>query len=274
MLGVKRWRRRKLRSAPFPSTWDQILRKTFPLYRRLSGNDRAELQGHIQVFLSEKRFEGCAGLEVTDEIKVTIAAYACLLLLHRKTDYYPGLSSILVYPQAYAAPVEEEAARGFAVEGYQERLGESWQRGAVVLAWKDPRSGATSVKDGRNLILHEFAHQLDHEDGVADGAPLLERRADYVTWARVLRAEYDRLRADSERGRRSVLDLYGATNPAEFFAVATESFFLSPGKLRHRHPELFDSLKRFYRQDPRHYSALPRKAGRRAKGRVQRAGRR
>lgn len=270
MFGIEKWHRRQIRGAPFPEAWVRILQRTFPFYPRLSAADRTELQGHIQVFLSEKRFEGCAGLEVTDDIKVTIAAYACLLLLHRKTDYYPGLSSILVYPKAYAAPVAEEAARGFVVEGYRERLGESWQRGAVVLAWDDPRSRAASVREGKNVILHEFAHQLDQEDGVSDGAPLLDRRADYATWVRVLRSEFDRLRTDSERGRGTVLDPYGATNPAEFFAVATECFFLSPGKLRRRHPELFDTLKRFYRQDPDAYSASPRAARRGAKRRGQR----
>ena len=258
MLGLKKWRRRRLRNAPFPPAWLQILKKTFPLYRRLTEADRAELRGHIQVFLSEKRFEGCAGLEITDDIRVTVAAYACLLLLHRKTDYYPGLFSILVYPTGYAAPVAERGTHGFVIEGYQERLGESWQHGAIVLSWDDAHFRATDIEEGKNLILHEFAHQLDQEDGVADGVPILDRSAAYVTWARILRAEYERLRSDSQRNRETVLDKYGATNPAEFFAVATECFFAKPPRLRQKHPELYEALKNFYRQDPAQYYDPPR----------------
>ena len=237
-------------SMPFPREWLEILIRNFPLYIRLPEGDQAELQNHIRIFLAEKKFEGCGGLQITPEIKVTIAAQACLLLLHRKSDYYPGVSSILVYPKAYVAPVEEYTDKWLVTEGRETLEGESWETGAVVLSWKDVRFGAADVGDGRNLVLHEFAHQLDMEDNVADGAPVLPRRSMYVAWARVLGAEFERLQSDADYNRSTVMDKYGASNPAEFFAVATESFFETPGRLRKSHPQLYQQLMEFYQQDP------------------------
>ena len=246
----KRRRRDRLRSEPFPTAWEEVLRRNVPLFARLPEADRRELRGHIQVFLAEKQFEGCGGLVMTDEIRVTIAAQACLLLLHREADDYPRLITILVYPHAYVAKSVEPIGGGVVLEGEVARLGEAWRDGVVVLSWDDVRAGAGDVHDGHNVVLHEFAHQLDQEDGSADGAPILERRSQYVAWARVLGAEYERLRRDAARGHRTVLDQYGATNPAEFFAVATECFFEKPAALRRKHPELYEQLKEFYRQDP------------------------
>jgi Mlc titration factor MtfA (ptsG expression regulator) len=247
---LKRRRRDKLRSQPFLPEWKRIVRKNIPLYDRLDEPDRKELEGHIQVFLAEKDFEGCGGLVLTDEIKVTIAAQACLLLLHRETDYYKRLVTILVYPSAYTAKGIEPLGGGFVLEGEEGRLGEAWVDGVVVLSWDDVRSGASDIRDGHNVVLHEFAHQLDHEDGVADGAPVLDHRSRYVAWARVLGAEYEQLRQAMQQGHKSVLDHYGATNPAEFFAVATECFFEKPAQLRKKHPELYAELRDYYRQDP------------------------
>jgi Mlc titration factor MtfA (ptsG expression regulator) len=250
MLGfLKRRRRQALRARPFPDAWLAILRRNFPLFEQLTAEDRAELQGHIQVFLAEKRFEGFQGVIITDEIRVTIAAQACLLLLHRETDYYPTMTSIFVYPSSYVAEVIDRAG-GVVTERVEERLGEAWHRGPVVISWDDALAGAADVHDGRNVVLHEFAHQLDQEDGAADGAPLLGQRSRYVSWARVLGEAYNELRRDTVQGRRTVLDQYGATNPAEFFAVATESFFEKPAQLKRKHPELYDELKEYYRQDP------------------------
>ncbi|WZP00624.1 zinc-dependent peptidase [Isosphaeraceae bacterium EP7] len=249
MFGYFRRRRREtLRARPFPADWEAILRKNVPLDARLDEADRAELRGHIQVFLAEKHFEGCGGLELTDEIKVTIAAQACLLLLHRETDYYRKLITVLVYPAAYQAKSVENLGGGMVLEGGEEgRLGEAWAGGVVVLSWDDVRSGSADLRDGHNVVLHEFAHQLDQEDGVADGAPILEQRGQYVAWARVLGTEYEQLR--NSRGK-SVLNRYGATKPAEFFAVATECFFEKPMQLKRKHPELYEELKEYYRQDP------------------------
>jgi MtfA peptidase len=250
MFGFRRRRRERLRATPVPEAWRAIVESNVALYRRLPDADQRELLAHIQVFLAEKHFEGCGGLELTDEIRVTIAAQACVLLLHRETDYYPECASILVYPHAYVAPVQEQSGYGVVHEGASARLGESWVRGVVVLSWDDVLAGAADVHDGHNVVLHEFAHQLDQEDGSGDGAPPLPRRSMYVAWARVLSAEYEALRADAASGRRSVLDHYGATNPAEFFAVASECFFEKPQQMRAKHPELYDELREFYAQDP------------------------
>jgi Mlc titration factor MtfA (ptsG expression regulator) len=246
----KRRRRDRLKAAPFPSEWEHILQRNVPLYVRLSESDRRELQGHVNVFLAEKHFEGCGGLTLTDEIKVTIAAHACLLLLHRDTDYYRRLITILVYPSAYSDKGVESLGGGFVLEGEEGRLGEAWTGGVVVLSWDNVQAGASDINDGQNVALHEFAHQLDQEDGVADGAPILDHGSHYVAWARVLGAEYEQLRHSSRKGKKSVLDRYGATNPAEFFAVATECFFEKPIQMKRKHPELYDELKGYYRQDP------------------------
>jgi Mlc titration factor MtfA (ptsG expression regulator) len=248
-------RRERLKAEPFPEAWEAALRANVPLYGRLPEADRAELRGHVQVLLAEKHFEGCGGLELTDEIRVTIAAQAAMLLLHRETDYYPKLVTVLVYPSAYVAPSVEHVGGGLVLEGESARLGESWQTGVVILSWDDVRRGATDPRDGHNVVLHEFAHQLDGQDGSANGAPILERRSQYVTWARVLGEEYEELRRDAERGRKSVLDDYGATNPAEFFAVATECFFEKPAPMQKKHPALYEELKAYYQQDPLAHAA-------------------
>jgi MtfA peptidase len=246
----KKRRRKRLRSAPFPASFLAIIERNVPFYLCLPEADRLELQGLVQIFLGEKVFEGCGGLELTDEIKVTIAAQACLLLLHRETDIYPRLITILVYPNAYLTKAIEPIGGGAVLEGEVIHLGESWSTGVVVLSWDDVRAGASDIHDGQNLVLHEFAHQLDREDGAINGTPLLVERSRYVAWARVLNAEYERLRRDSLLGRHTVLDDYGASNPAEFFAVATECFFEKPRVLKKRHPDLYEELKNFYRQDP------------------------
>lgn len=253
----QRRRHEKILLQEFPDAWREILRGDFPLYHILPEQDRAELEKLIQVFIAEKSFEGCGGSEITDEIRITIAAQACLLLLHRETDIYSELKSILVYPSSYRAKTTEHSATGIVNEKDSHRLGESWGHGTVVLAWDSVERGVVNIHDGQNVVLHEFAHQLDQEDGVADGRPELksegsfsERRARYLVWARVLSAEYQNLCAKAEGGRKSVLDHYGATNPAEFFAVASECFFEKPLQMQRKHPELYEEFMKFYRQDP------------------------
>jgi Mlc titration factor MtfA (ptsG expression regulator) len=259
---LKNRRRNRIRNRPFPSDWRDLLVRRYPLYSRLPPADRRELEGLIQVFLAEKRFEGCGGQEITDEVRVLIAAQACLLLLHRETDCYPRLHSILVYPSSYVAPTWHLETDGMTItEGAQVRGGESWAHGTVVLAWDGVFAGAVELEKNRNLVLHEFAHQLDEEDGRADGAPFLsgpdlrQIHYRYQAWARVLNAEFQQLRHAAEAGRETVLDTYGAQNPAEFFAVATECFFERPRRLLERHPALYAELKQFYRQDPVLYAA-------------------
>jgi Mlc titration factor MtfA (ptsG expression regulator) len=250
MFGFKRRRRQRIRARPFPAEWEEILARNVPYYRLLDQRERAELRGHIQVFLAEKRFEGCGGLEMTDEIRLTIAAGACILLLGRPGDYYGQMKSIFVYPHHYLAPHERAIGPGLVSAEPDDRAGESWHRGPVVLSWDDVVRGASDERDGRNVVFHEFAHQLDSEAGGLDGAPALADRAAYAEWARVMSAEYDRLIEAAETGRRTLLDQYGATNPAEFFAVATEAFFERPEALRRLHGQLYEQLKAFYNQDP------------------------
>jgi len=247
---VKRRRRKAARAQSFPDAWTAIIANNVPYTKRLTPADRDELAGHVQVFLAEKHFEGCGGLQITDEIRVTIAAQACILLLHRQTDYYPGLVSILVYPDVYVAPGGWRTPGGMVADDPQARLGESSARGALVLAWSSVLAGAADIHDGHNVVLHEFAHQLDQEDGAGDGAPILPQRSMYVAWARVLGHDFDQLVHDAARHHRTVIDRYGATNPAEFFAVVTEAFFEKPRQLRSKHPALYELLQQFYCQDP------------------------
>ncbi len=255
MRSWKESRRRRLRRQAFPSEWLAIVERNLPLWRRLPSQDREELLGHIQVFLKEKHFEGAGGLEITDVIRVTIAAHASVLLLHRTTDYYPRLLSIIVYPHAYVASHFEHDDFGIVTEGEEARLGESWQEGVLVLSWDDVQGAATGRDDCHNVVLHEFAHQLDSEDGTVEGSPALGEPSEYSTWARIMSEEYERLQDDAASGRATLLDVYGATSPAEFFAVATECFFSRPDLLAARHPRLYQELKSYYRQDP---VALPR----------------
>jgi Mlc titration factor MtfA (ptsG expression regulator) len=247
---LRKWRRRRLDKLPFPATWLRILRERVPYYRLLSRDEQTQLQKLVRVFLSEKVFEGCGGLEMTDEIRVTIAAQACILLLNREHDYYAGLHSILVYPSSYQAPSKFVDPAGVVHEGDESRLGEAWLRGSIILSWDDVRQDSADFQDGHNVTFHEFAHQLDQQDGTFDGAPLLEKRAHYRSWARVLMKEYQALSDAAERGQETLIDQYGATDPAEFFAVITEAFFERPKALKEKHPELYDELKKFFRQDP------------------------
>ncbi|KPK40104.1 MAG: hypothetical protein AMJ65_10870, partial [Phycisphaerae bacterium SG8_4] len=159
------------------------------------------------------------------------------------------LRTILVYPHTYAAATTSSDGN-ITIEGRSVRLGESWQNGPVVLAWDSVTGGTSNIADARNVVLHEFAHQLDQQDGAADGAPNLEHRSRYVAWARVLGAEYERLQRSKKKHRRSVMNQYGATNPAEFFAVATETFFEKAKQMKKRHPELYDELREYYKLDP------------------------
>jgi Mlc titration factor MtfA (ptsG expression regulator) len=251
-------RRARLRAQPAPRAWRAILERNLPIFTRLSPVDQSELLGHTMVLLAEKHFEGAGGLELTDEIRVTIAGQACLLLLHRDTDYYPQLISVIVYPSGYTAREDRHIGGGIWEEGGEDRLGHTGQRlSALVLAWDSVRHGAAAPNDGENLVLHEFAHQLDFENMSSDGTPALETRGDYLAWARVMSAEFRALRNASDAGLPTLLDEYGATNPAEFFAVATETFFERPRALKKKHPTLFAQLERFYRQDPTTYSVEP-----------------
>lgn len=249
MFGFKKRRRKKLEIRNFSENWISVIKKNVPYYCLLSEQQQQELHGLINVFLDEKEYEGCGGLTITDEIRLTISAQACILLLGRKTDFYPTFRTILVYPYAYIAATKEHLDDGTVYEGFEQRLGESWSQGAVVLSWDDVLQGASDIHDGHNLVFHEFAHQLDNESGSVEGAPVLDKGSMYIAWARVLSKEYKLLINNIVHNRKTVMNEYGTTNPAEFFAVATECFFEKPKKLKKKHPDLYEQLKLFYKQD-------------------------
>jgi Mlc titration factor MtfA (ptsG expression regulator) len=243
-------RRRKLREQPFPAAWREILHRRVPYFRLLPADLQIQLKKHIQVFLAEKSFIGCGGLAISDEVRVTIAAQACLLILNRRTDYYPFLRQILVYPGAFIVERLRPEPSGVLQEERHALSGESWTHGQVVISWEDALEGAGVVDDGRNVVIHEFAHQLDQEKGYANGAPWLGLRARYPRWSQVLGGEFARLQSQALLQEPSLFSHYGATNPAEFFAVISEVFFEQPQRMAAEHPALYGELRTLYRVDP------------------------
>jgi hypothetical protein len=246
------WRRRRVLQQPLPVAWRDILEQRLALYPWLAPQERAQLLDLLRIFLDQKQFHGCAGLEVTDEMRVVIAAQACLLLLNRRSAVYPRLQHILVYPGAFLHRGEQLNADGTVSDFAEERLGESWHEGKVILSWDDIEQDLEQPDDGHNVVLHEFAHQLDAESGSENGTPpLLHNKGS--EWVVVMTREYEALGRAAERGQETFFDPYGATAPAEFFAVLTETFFELPHELEHFHPELFAQLLRFYQTDPRRW---------------------
>ncbi len=250
-------RRARWFNTALPAAWTSLLHAHVPLYRLLPVGLRAQLHGHLRILLAEKKFIGCNGLEVSDDMRVVVAAQAALLLLNRKTDYFPDFTSILIYPESFVVPVVH---RDGALETHEEQLrsGESWQRGPVVLSWMDIVHGTTLAGDGHNVVLHEFAHKLDEENGAMDGVPALRDEASQAHWIDVLGREFDLLRLRARHVSDGVLDAYGASSPAEFFAVATEAFFERGPDLSAHHARLYETLRDYYQVDP---ASWPQPAG-------------
>lgn len=241
MLGWFRRRgRRKVRAAPTPSTWEGILARNAPFYARLPTARQRKLVDDIKVLLAEKHFIGAGGMEITEEVKVTIAAAAARLVLRLDVARYDHLTEIVVYPGAY-----QHAGS----DGETAVLGEAHAWGVVVLAWDAVVAGMRNLGDGHDTAVHEFAHVLDRVDGAFDGAPELHAHDHYRPWATAMQRNFDRLRAKDRALRKAMRD-YGATNEAEFFAVATEAFFEKPEVLRKRAPDLYAALERFYGGSP------------------------
>jgi Mlc titration factor MtfA (ptsG expression regulator) len=251
------WRLKRALKQPIPAGFIAILERNIPVYSRMAAPLRQQLHTLVLQFLFQKKFIGCEGLEVDDEMRVTIAGQACLLLLNRPSRVYPALHAVLVYPSAFLVPRNHVDEAGVVTETRQDLLGESWGDGRVVLSWDHVRRGAHDWTDGQNVVLHEFAHQLDSESGRNNGAPYLGSQDSYRSWAAVLSRDYADLRADAVYGQHSVLDHYGATSPAEFFAVATETFFEKPYQMAERHPALFTEFGKYYRVDPREWQDAP-----------------
>ncbi len=236
----KQHRRQKLFNLPTPPRFVEYIKNNVAIYHFLPEHLQQELLGHVNVFLSEKYFSGHAGLEVTDEMRVTIAAQACLLLLNRTHDYFTHLRTIMIYPGGFKNPNHE---------GPGHHLGESWVRGPVILSWNDAKHGGLNAKDGENVVIHEFAHQLDQADGAGDGRPYIAG-GEIRTWGKVLSKEFQSLTTKAKLRKRAFFNHYGATNPAEFFAVISEHFFEQPRTFKRKYPELYQTLQNYYRLDP------------------------
>lgn len=248
-LQLQRSRRNNLFLKPLPPDWIQILEKNVSIYSLLPQNLREELHGRINIFLDEKEFIGCAGLQISNEIRVTIAGNACILLLKRDKRCFPRFTTILIYPDTYVS--REVKSDGLVVVHEESvRAGESWYRGPVVLSWADVMRGSLNNSDGHNVVLHEFAHKLDEENEIMNGLPVLRDSSHYAEWAEVLSKEFDSLLIRIDRGTNSVIDAYGAVSPSEFFAVATESFFEKPLLMKNKLPDLYQQFRRFYNLDP------------------------
>jgi len=249
-LNYRKWRIQYVLSKPFPEHWQKVVERRLPFFHSFNAEMQQQLRDKIQLFIYRMKFYGCNGQKIDDEIRVTIAAEACLLLLNRKTRIYPGLRYILVYPNAFKTNNEEHNPDGTISRMRVGMLGQSWNNGKVILSWDDVEHGIENFHDGNNVVLHEFAHQLDSESGSTNGAPRLIKNS-YQSWAKTLSSEFETLVQAREHHLKSVMDYYGSTNPAEFFAVCTETFFEKPEQLSTTHPELFEELKTYYCVDPR-----------------------
>jgi hypothetical protein len=252
---IFRWlrnaRRRRLWAQPFPEQWQAILERNVRLYRQLTAGEQAKIRDDLRVFVAEKNWEGCGGLTLTDEIRVTIAAQISILVLGFQQQYFRNVLSILIYPNAYIAPDQTITRAGVVLEGDSARSGEAWYRGPVILSWADALAGARGHSGGDNLVFHEFAHQLDMLNGrTANGTPSMQSADQYHRWTETMTEHYNGLLYDCQHGQHTLLDCYGATDLSEFFAVATETFFERPSAMQRRHPKLYDILREFYRQAP------------------------
>ena len=234
----------------FKPEWKNILGANVPVYSKLPEDLKERLHERIANFVAHTRFEGCNGLKLTEEMILTVAGQACLLVIHRDGKPYPKLTTVYLYPSTFSSVIKRQDSVGIVTEGKVQRLGESWETGTVILSWYSVAQGARNPNDARNVTLHEFAHQLDHENGDTDGAPPLTDRAAYRSWSKVFSANYLDLQERVDAGKRTLLDPYGATEPAEFFAVATETFFEKPKQLSSRRPDLYSELRNYYGVDP------------------------
>ena len=244
-------RRLELSRQPISSQWREWLSTGVPAYKRLPADMRQRLDGLVQVFVREKSFVGCNGLEVTDRMRVIIAGNACLLVVNRsdvpRRHLYDDLFSILIYPTPFIVPETFRDPAGLVSEGHRVLSGQAWDSRRIILSWEDVEEGPAG---GHNVVLHEFAHYLDMEDETMDGAPGLPNAAAFKEWSEVFWAEYNSMRLSLGAGEATLLDPYAATAPAEFFAVATEAFFGQSLALEVQHPRLYQQLSKYYRLDP------------------------
>ncbi|MCF3650083.1 zinc-dependent peptidase [Synoicihabitans lomoniglobus] len=234
----------------FDPAWIAVLEANIPVYARLPAALQQQLHERITGLVHRVHFEACGGLELTDEMVLTIAGQAGMLVLSETGIPFPNLRTVLVYPAAYRATETLHGPAGIVMQREVVRLGQSSTSGTVVLAWNAVQQGARNCFDGHNVTFHEFAHQLDQAHGGGDGIPRLGPAHRYARWTQVITAGHARLERMAAAGKRNVLDVYGATNLAEFFAVATEAFFEKPRQLKRKQPALYAELETFYQLDP------------------------
>lgn len=243
-------RRKRVLQEPWPATWESIIESNVGHYKDLSTTERDKLKAITKIMVDEKHWEAHGGLELSDEVKVTIAGTAALLLLGVQNFYFEHVNTIIVFPD----PVRRQSQGGLIVGKESRHAGEAWQNGQVVLSWQDVLSDSRNPDDGRNLVIHEFAHCLDGLDGEMGGSLTFGDTATTQRWHKVCESEFKALVRATERRQKTLLDYYGATNQAEFFAVASETFFEKPGQLKEDHAELFGLLVKYYRLDPNNWT--------------------
>ena len=253
-------RRRAIRERPFPSAWHDLLRRHLRQLEWLSEDERQRLRDWVTVFVAEKRFEGCGGMEITDEVKLAVAGQAGLATLGFPRERTEPLRSVLVYPGDYVVPRSTPLGGGGELEWREARLGETWGGGSMVLSWPRVVDGGRMRDGPRSVVIHEWAHLLDLEDGDIDGVPPLPAGRSRSAWAERMAACRERFEAALDEGRSTALDDYAAESPAEFFAVASECFFQDPHRLLRHDRECYDLLAEAWRQDPR--SRVPARATR------------
>lgn len=245
-------KKRSFFSEPFPQEWEKILKRNVPIDAFLPDDLKKKLRKRIKEFLAEKTFEPCGGLsEISDEIAVTIAAGASILTMNRQGKAWETLHSVLVYQNAFAAPeaedFEDESGNGIVHRRRETRDGESWTHGNVVFSWQRILRDIALHGNGQNVVIHEFAHQIDSADGIAGGVPKFLTSEDARTWQKIASAELTRLRSGDAT---TVIDEYGAENLSEFFATSVEAFFEKSSAMKSAHPELYALLARFFALDP------------------------
>lgn len=263
IFGGKARRRAKILAEPFPESWRPILRRCVPHVGLLSRDQQRKLENDIRLFMSEKQFLGVGGLTVTEEMRVTIAAGACMIIVALpELDVFPRLREVIIYPHNFTETTEAIGPDGRPYQIHRTRSGEAWRRGPVLLAWDTVARSVASPHDGYNVVVHEFAHVLDMQNGDADGIPPMETRELHDRWTRVFFPAFTKFVDDDRQGRPVLVDPYGATNPAEFFAVASEHFFEQAVLLQRFHSDLYGLLRDFYKLDPIRWGGDPRRVPR------------
>ncbi len=246
---IREWRRKRAleRSAIPDSLWQQVLSR-FDFFRGLDPRESARLRELATLLLHEKGIHAADGYAISDEMRVTIAAQAALVVLNLGIEWYRGWVEVIVYPDEFLPDREYTDEHGIVHRLREPRTGESWEAGPLILSWADVES--PDVEAGYNVVIHEFAHKLDMLNGASDGLPPLHAGMTREAWSGAFAAAYDDLCRRASAGDETALDPYACEGPDEFFAVASEAFFLIPEALVSEYPEVYQQLRAFYRQDP------------------------